>query len=688
MITNSTLIITDGTTSIDLLNTFKLFDWTPQTAAAKGGGVWGSSPFSQGRQLVLREYENIIDTFELKASGNASVDQLIYNTQELRRLLEKAVSYWVTDWQTEFVWIETRGICETNTRYAIIHDYRTPNDDNPFTSPTSTSAIFDEWTLILEHGLWLDSEPGQSSALPIYSCQGDYDGRELGICAPVSTTADVVYIANKRNEANLTDIYYYDASAAAYSANLMSAAPPPFVATTLLPAVPAIGDIIYFIQDTVVFAPNGGPFHSLVFDLSTAQANLTMVWEYYSSAGGGTWVALTVQDNTNASGLMTGNPLDTTGVHSVHWRTPALWVTTIINGVTGYIVRLRVTVAGGGPVAPVQSNRDIYSIVKDYVDIDNVRDANSVLLGDIDTIASIEYKNMSDRYGASGGGPDLYDTRVIIGSRSISRGINFNAHQNFYSQLAPGVTSTGGVANVEKTPTGRATVAAGSAAYITIAYPYSLQYIGRFRLLVRVYSSAPGDGAYVSLRPSLFSTTDIYVTETKQTQSTGYNELLDFGIIEITNYHAQNIGSITLFATWSVGATSYFSDMVLLPVDEWAIDTYSYTHGEALAITPFPGYIGGRRVSPTELYIDGVGAPKLGAYSISRADDANKTIVQPYIPVSSGNSVGFPANERVRLFFVTEQTLPTTGIKVSPYESAGQVIIRNTNRYLGMRGNR
>ena len=65
---------------------------------------------------------NIIDTFDLIARDSADHDLLIKNTQDLRRLLEKAINYCVTDWQNEPVWIETRGICETNTRYAIIYD--------------------------------------------------------------------------------------------------------------------------------------------------------------------------------------------------------------------------------------------------------------------------------------------------------------------------------------------------------------------------------------------------------------------------------------------------------------------------------------------------------------------------------------------------------------------------------------
>ena len=44
MATQGTLVVTDGTTRIDLLSTFVLEEWTPRTAEAKGGGVWRPRP--------------------------------------------------------------------------------------------------------------------------------------------------------------------------------------------------------------------------------------------------------------------------------------------------------------------------------------------------------------------------------------------------------------------------------------------------------------------------------------------------------------------------------------------------------------------------------------------------------------------------------------------------------------------
>ena len=77
----SVLIITDGTTSINLLNDtsmgFYLEDWTPSTAPAKDDGIWQNSPFVDGRRLAMKQYNNIIDTLTVGIEGR-SPDDLIY----------------------------------------------------------------------------------------------------------------------------------------------------------------------------------------------------------------------------------------------------------------------------------------------------------------------------------------------------------------------------------------------------------------------------------------------------------------------------------------------------------------------------------------------------------------------------------------------------------------------------------
>jgi hypothetical protein len=168
---NPLLAVTDGTTRVNLFGKsgFRLVDWRPAQPEYKDGGIWQTSPFSRGRQLVAADLSNITDTLTLAVTG-ASMDFVIQSTQELKRLLQKAVEYWTTRWQNQPVWIEARGDCETNTRYALIHSWKIPDEGNPYSKPFGGGAIkpvMDNFVLTLEHSLWMANAPGTGTATPI-----------------------------------------------------------------------------------------------------------------------------------------------------------------------------------------------------------------------------------------------------------------------------------------------------------------------------------------------------------------------------------------------------------------------------------------------------------------------------------------------------------------------------------------
>lgn len=162
------LAITDGTIRVELKDgPIYIDNWTPAIPGSKNGGVWRNSPLADGRQLAFRRFEHITDSFQLNVSTDA-MDDTILATRNLRTLLEKAVSYWTAEWQNEPVWIEVRGSCETENRYALIYDYRTPNDDDPFKQPFHNKpAAIESFTLLLEHGPWLALPPGQGECVEI-----------------------------------------------------------------------------------------------------------------------------------------------------------------------------------------------------------------------------------------------------------------------------------------------------------------------------------------------------------------------------------------------------------------------------------------------------------------------------------------------------------------------------------------
>lgn len=181
---NPILAITDGTTRVNLLvdgtTGIGVCDWTPARPTFKDDGVWANSSISDGRQLQMRKWENIIDVFTINIS-DCSQDRIIAFSRSLTALLEKAVQYWVTEWQNEPVWIERRGAGETNISYSLINSYKWASDDNPFEPPfygVGAQLAMAEIDLAIEHGAWLSNQPGECDCLEISNLMID-SGTEI-----------------------------------------------------------------------------------------------------------------------------------------------------------------------------------------------------------------------------------------------------------------------------------------------------------------------------------------------------------------------------------------------------------------------------------------------------------------------------------------------------------------------------
>lgn len=162
--TSGILRITDGTTTISLIDAkFKLDDggWSPANPELENGGIWQDSSLSDGRRLVMAKFANVRDVFSSKLHGGCQ-DDLIQQMQELKRLGEKARSFWVAAYPSDPVWIEARGDRETNTRYALVYDISIPYDANPHEPPFSAGSMvaMDDLEIQVEHGIWSSHKPG------------------------------------------------------------------------------------------------------------------------------------------------------------------------------------------------------------------------------------------------------------------------------------------------------------------------------------------------------------------------------------------------------------------------------------------------------------------------------------------------------------------------------------------------
>jgi hypothetical protein len=538
---------------------------------------------------------------------------------------------------------------------------------NTFTGIAEVDAIFEA----SDGTLWI----GLSSS-DIYS---DVDNTiEVDNIAGNATT---FYIANKQNVANLTHVKISDGGV------FTDIFPISSFPQDLLPTIPAVNDAIYFGIDTSL--DDTGPFCSLVFDIGTAQVDLTDVdWEYWNGA----WVALTVADNTNNGSSVTpgigGVAFDTTGINSVHWLQPSDWATTAIDGVTGYWVRARVNTIGTNPAPPTQQNQDIYSITWPYAEIQGTQ-----VGGDISALLEAKVRNRSDIIA---GGPDLPSDRLIVGLRSLSRGSGFIAYLNISDEQNPSYvsvtlnTTDTNFANDITAPTGRrATYAPGANRTLDTEVTVSIDasFASHFHGIFHAYLRCEQNGGSAGDVGARLIINDM-VGNTAFTNFGGANwrELLDLGRFRIPAYEipsgefpALNI-TLTLELSNSNAPTAdlYLYDLILVPVDEWSIDTYENFNSGDTSVS---------QITNINHYdIDSITFPRQAIRSVRKALP-NNGVTDAYIAVTSGEAI-LQANSNQRLWFLASRVHNFTLPRQAEHEIAHSVELVTSQRYLGMRGDR
>jgi hypothetical protein len=671
---------------------FLLSQWRPTAGGHEA--TFGESTLADYRQLAAYRDITTIETFELKLRGN-SADAAISLTQDLRRILRKALDYWATTWQTDVVYLAAQAQCETNVRYAVVVDARLEQDDNPYGQPfmqAGGGSVMDNLTLIVERGPWLENAPGTGTTVEISAAE-TYNSRTLGNVnntgTQTPTSADEVFIANKRSQANLTNIHYWNQSAAAWSANLLAAALPTWLWPAPAEPLQQHDTIVFGIDTTVA---NSGPFCSLVFDIMTALTaggGITIQWRY--STGGAdvlnNWSVLNVTDNTR-----TVDAFDTTGVNSVHWDIPTDWTAQnpTVNGgaalgTTGFWVAAYVSAAAGAPTAPRQQNRDIYSIVWPYIEIES-----DAILGDVPAIARIDLTGEA-AYLATG---SRESSHFIFGARATDRGTSFVSYINLADEQNPtGITIqalglTTSMVDYMPTATGRAILwnplgveAIDGQVLVTISSALMDHYAGRFHAYAIVSQSGGAAGDFELQLRALGAGVTFYTSDPK-TVPTGFPcALIDFGALSLPTggigyleadappaHYFYIDGECTAVAPGDL----YFLAFVLMPTDEWAGEFIQQVSGEHLHETYF-------------FRADSVGLPRLPISATVRELATPTNIVYFYRSIANA-PINIRPNVEERLYLLGGKQY---GNDVSAaVELAWRIQLQRNQRYLSMRGAR
>jgi len=625
-------------------NGFTVAEWRP--VLSEIDAVYGDSPVSDYRLLRAYRETTAVETITLHGAMGSPQD-MWREARLLLRNLRCNLDYWTEQFSTTRVYIKVKLKDEANYKYALLYAVRIPDLEEPFGTAMNQRngrAVMTDISLAVERGAWLADIPGTGTALAL-AAYGSYNGNDYGMtAAEASTGGNDIYVANKRNEANLTHIYKYTAVGAVWSGNTWGAGLP----YRLLPAVPAAGDFVIFGINTAL--ADSGPFCSLVFDITTAITNVTTgVWEYWNGA----WVGLNTQDNTNQDGLATGVAFDTTGIRSVHWEQETDWVTgnllAIFGGaapnITGYWVRWRVTAVGGGPTSPFQGNRQPYSITWPWVEVDD-----GDVGGDLEAWLRLLLRNQSDEGTAA---LVLRWSQLLVGRRSVGRGVDFTAYINAADEQNPAsitctVGAAGAFANRVDSPTGRVIQCVNPAAAWTAAWTIdfttaiSPQYNGVYHAFLRVDQTS-GSVGDVQFRYTVGMTSVSYfVYDTGNPASPLFTPGPPLATVDLGRMPIPGSDVLTLDDDYSIrieievygdgAADADIVDLILLPVDEWAGAIWDPIQTGASAIGR-RGAGGGALPAEFLLDVDSISNPKFLIRAVRRSytDDVIYGLFEPRV---------------------------------------------------------
>lgn len=657
--TDAILNITDGTTTISLINPssgFHLINWVPAITDYKGGGVFQDSPLADWRQMRVAKWATATENFGLTINGQ-NPNGVAYMLQELRRLLEKANAYWTTDWQNTPVYIEARAKCETNTRYCLVVKGRLGNDQNYYRQPfTGSRATMRDLPLIIERREWLGLAPGQSTAIAISAVE-DYNGDSYGNVDSTGsreavTTSDV-FVANHRVDANITNIHLN------VGANIFgSAVPYIIIATgTLNPT--------YFGIDTSL--SNSGPFSSIIFDIGQAQVNGTGgTWEYWD---GSTWTALSViLDETNS--------FTNTGVLSVVWQQPDDWATNSPGGTlpTGYWVRFRFATTPATTAAR-QQNRQPYSVVWPYVEIQS-----NIVGGDIPALIKAIVKNRA--YAST----TLRIQRILAGLRSVSRGEDFTPIINVADEQNPSgiaITTSGlTIITDSESPTGRSgqSTTTGTKSFTaTIDETLASQYIGLYHAYLITSENVPSDTTFF-MQYRMGSTGSLVTLPTvgRDSITISDNFAIDLGQIDLipTEFDDPDQIAITVNTVYASTATVNQWFLYLMPIDEFAVDFY-----------PGGAFNTNRTLNDTNTgYLDSITVRKGRNSPSAIVEDSSGYVMMNLTAISNGPFI-LQSGKRQRLYFLTMKRASNPQWQIAP-ETIMSIQLETVQRYLSLRGER
>jgi hypothetical protein len=561
--------ITDGTTTISLISK------GGNSRLVAGSGMNSIAGNAQTRDTNISKTIDgttlITEAYTLNMKG-VSTAELSVKCQQLIKLLRKAQNYKKTFWQRTPVYIKEKLSNETNTRYALCFGTAGLNYSDLFENISEFQNVITNigFVLVREHP-WRSDIPG---VLPTVKTLTASDG-------PANPTKVVVANFDENNIA-ITHIYNYDNSLTAWSANLVAATAIPI--WSVAGAMPAVNDVIY-IGSTV------GPLKHICIPVSViGNYNCTIIAQYWK--GGGAPAATTLVAGSGFTLLPTGD------INSI-FKTAQEWVISVkcpsdhaaatINGVSAFWISIKISALVAFTTAPVTGSTVCYEQHDNYLTI-----PSTAFAGDSNPLTLLRLFNP---YGGVASPVMGTPSRIIIGAKSISLS-NFHSNLNLGGSgqpagwaLANG-TDASSVADVQATGGARGNVSYATStsmvARFTLTGTAKLQYwLGRYRVFLRAQQIGGANGdCRVKLRVMIGGSASGYPLKDTEivpltTHDAGWevidlnaNGFLQLPFSDITDADLTGVDLIFIIQADRVAGVSTLqvADLILIPVDEWAME--------------------------------------------------------------------------------------------------------------------
>ena len=384
-------VLSDGNEEIDL------FD--PRSLCILPDG-------SKSTALPLGDEPAITEQWRFSLAAQ-SPDGLAVKIQRLKRLINRANEFSQTGMWTRHVYIHQQGDCESNERYAFVREVSQLDFPSVFDQPARAGHVLTpvQMTLVREHP-WRTKPPGQ-----LGSTDTTVLGRPAITLGPSNGPASpqIVWVANFRDDGDVTHVFAFDDSAGTFSANLISAAD----GTALWPAAPAASDLHYAGSTDIAFK-------HVCYGLKIgAVTNWDTKLQYWSGAA---WTDLTLGTEYTINRIEGGEAIDDDdffasqdgGDFAINLFPDRLtgWAKTVINGVNAYWIRIIIVSVTSTTTLPQKNGATIYAQRTPYVEV-----PAASLEGDTYPLTCI-------RMWAPSGGDETPDkpniSRILIGAKSDS----------------------------------------------------------------------------------------------------------------------------------------------------------------------------------------------------------------------------------------------------------------------------